>query len=168
MTNSNENENELKVGDVISERLRNGHEYWFAKTVIQINRYGDLRDDSFKVSGGNTIYFKNDDWQHGIHPSLLPEGFELVKKDDVFDLVEKTIIENLNEELEAARKEVKSLKLNNIRYQWIKNHARTIEWLERDEREGLFNGNKRPLLDQNIDAAIKRAEYKPEDKPNEL
>jgi hypothetical protein len=78
--------NELKVGDVVSELHRNGFEYWAAKKVTQVNRWGDLRDDSF-VAGGTTFYFKNKDWVKGLHKSLIPEGFAIVPVEPTQNMV---------------------------------------------------------------------------------
>ena len=74
---------ELKVGDVVSECYQGVYgEIWTAKQVLKINRYFDLRDDSIIVQGG-ILYFKNTNWQRGIHPSLIPEGFAIVPIEEI-------------------------------------------------------------------------------------
>ena len=86
---------ELKVGDVVSECYRGVYgEIWTAKQVLKINRYFDLRDDSIIVQGG-ILYFKNTNWQRGIHPSLIPEGFAIVPLIPTQKMVDESI-ENMS------------------------------------------------------------------------
>lgn len=92
------NENELKVGDVIS-CLHLGD--WYSAKVVGV--YGD---GSFSTRHGNRFLGNEGvDWQRSIHPSLIPKGFELIKSSEIERLNQDKV-----EQLEAAKAEIERLR----------------------------------------------------------
>lgn len=108
MTNSNENE--LKVGEVISHKYK---DKWYLWNVEKSPR-SPAPNIFFIRSGRNTNFIhydeEGDTWQRGIHPSLIPDGFCLSKIEDSETQTDLSI-ENtsLRKELEAARKELSDI-----------------------------------------------------------
>lgn len=110
--------NELKLGDVISVfscHLESKND-WF---VIRLCNQNDV--DNY------TNHIKQNEWQRGIHPSLIPKGFELVESAEFEackecvglskqqnDLLKEQIgllKQTHRLELEAAQKEIERLRL---------------------------------------------------------
>lgn len=60
---------------------------------------------------------------------------------------------DVEKQLDAANAEVARLTADSVRYNWLKKHARKIEWRTSDETQWLTS---RPELDGDIDAAIAR------------
>lgn len=68
----------------------------------------------------------------------------------------------MNNILTTLDHELKRLYKIEARYEWLKTHARTIEWYEEDEHDDIFTNTKRPALDRNVDNAIERMRIRKE------
>lgn len=97
MTNSNENE--LKVGDVVSYCIIGS---WHVGTVNYAHK-GNKNIAAHFTCGHDCLLMSNAEWQRGIHPSLLPDGLLLDAHIEISRL--KAENQKQSEELEAARKD---------------------------------------------------------------
>lgn len=106
---TNLNENELKVGDIVSY-LPKGSNFTYCVVKVANEHHIKHLKHLLAVSAS---------WQHGIHPSLIPAGYQLIstnrltaleqEKVDLIVRFEKKLLAKAKE-LEAARKEIDELR----------------------------------------------------------